>query len=67
MSGIIDQITDGTGILLPDPRDRPSFGEQPRLLDDPDEASRIGYPTHTDVRERSVRDLHLCAITACLR
>lgn len=28
VSGIIDQITDGTGILLPDPRDRPAFGQQ---------------------------------------
>ncbi len=60
VSGIIDQITDGTGTLLPDPRDRPAFGAAVRrLLDDPDEASRMGYATHTDVREQYVGDLHL--------
>ena len=36
VGGIIDQIADGTGILLPDPRDLAAFGAAVReLLDDP--------------------------------
>jgi trehalose synthase len=60
VGGIIDQIADGTGILLPDPRDWPAFGAAVRrLLDDPDEASRMGHAAHAHIREQYVGDLHL--------
>src|ERR1700684_832690 len=43
VGGIMDQIADGTGILLPDPRDLKAFGVAVReLLDDPAEADRLG-------------------------
>ena len=60
VGGIIDQIADGTGILLPDPRDREAFGTAVRrLLDDPDEASQMGHAAHAHIREHYVGDLHL--------
>jgi trehalose synthase len=60
VGGIIDQIADGTGILLPDPRDLRAFGVAVReLLDDPDEADRMGQAAHDRIRERYVGDLHL--------
>ncbi len=60
VGGIIDQIADGTGILLPDPRDGQAFGMAVRrLLDDPDEASRMGRAAHAHIREQYVGDLHL--------
>ncbi len=60
VGGIIDQIADGTGILLPDPRDLAAFGAAVRrLLDDPDEAGRMGRAARERVREHYVGDLHL--------
>jgi len=60
VGGIIDQIADGTGILLPDPRDYAAFGTAVRrLLDDPGEASQIGRAAHAHVREQYLGDLHL--------
>jgi trehalose synthase len=60
VGGIIDQIADGTGILLPDPRDLKAFGTAVRgLLDDPDRASGMGRAAHDYVRENYVGDLHL--------
>ncbi len=60
VGGIIDQIAPGTGILLPDPSDRREFGAAVRrLLDDHEEASRIGLAAQAHVRERYVGDLHL--------
>jgi trehalose synthase len=60
VGGIIDQIAPGTGILLPDPGDVKQFGAAVRqLLDDPEEASRIGRAAHAHVREQYVGDLHL--------
>jgi trehalose synthase len=60
VGGIIDQIPDGAGILLPDPHDLSAFASQVRrLLDDPDETKRMGLAATAFVRERYVGDLHL--------
>jgi trehalose synthase len=60
VGGIIDQIADGTGILLPDPRDLKAFGAAVRrLLDDPAEASRMGRAAQAYIGEHYVGDLHL--------
>jgi trehalose synthase len=60
VGGIIDQIADGTGILLSDPRDLRAFGSAlRRLLDDPGQASRIGRAAHSYIAEQYVGDLHL--------
>jgi trehalose synthase len=60
VGGIIDQIADGTGILLPDPRDLEAFGAAVRrLLDDPDEADRMGRAAQVYISEHYVGDLHL--------
>jgi trehalose synthase len=60
VGGIIDQIADGTGLLLPDPRDLRAFGAAVRgLLDDPAEASRMGHAARAYIREHYVGDLHL--------
>jgi trehalose synthase len=60
VGGIIDQIADGTGILLPDPRDLKAFGLAVReLLDDPDEARRMGQAAQLYIGEHYVGDLHL--------
>jgi len=60
VGGIIDQIADGTGILLPDPRDLDAFAAAlGQLLSDPDEASAMGKAAHAYIAEHYVGDLHL--------
>jgi trehalose synthase len=60
VGGIMDQIADGTGILLPDPRDLKAFGVAVReLLDDPAEADRMGAAAQAYIREHYVGDVHL--------
>ena len=60
VGGIIDQIAEGTGILLPDPADLAAFGWAARLLlGDPDRAARMGQAAHAHVREQYVGDVHL--------
>jgi trehalose synthase len=60
VGGIIDQIGEGTGILLPDPTDLQAFGRAARrLLDDHAEAARLGRAAHAYVRENYVGDVHL--------
>jgi trehalose synthase len=60
VGGIIDQIAEGTGILLSDPADLAAFGSAARLLlDDPDQAARMGQAAHAHVREQYVGDVHL--------
>jgi trehalose synthase len=60
VGGIIDQIPEGTGILLPDPEDLEAFGAAVRrLLDDPDEAARMGRAAQAHVRDQYVGDRHL--------
>jgi trehalose synthase len=60
VGGIADQITPGTGILLPDPRDGAAFGAAVRtLLDSPGQASQMGRAAQDHVRANYVGDLHL--------
>jgi trehalose synthase len=60
VGGIIDQIADGTGILLPDPTDLTAFGQAVReLLSDRAEATRMGQAAHAYVREDYLGDVHL--------
>jgi trehalose synthase len=60
VGGIIDQIPEGTGILLPDPADLAAFGSAARLLlTDQDRAARIGLAAHAHVRAQYVGDAHL--------
>jgi trehalose synthase len=60
VGGIIDQIPEGTGILLPDPEDLEAFGAAVRrLLDDPDGAARMGRAAQAHVRDQYVGDRHL--------
>jgi trehalose synthase len=60
VGGIIDQIADGTGVLLQDPRDLKTFGMAVReLLDDPAEADRMGRAAQAYIREHYVGDVHL--------
>ena len=60
VGGIIDQIAEGTGILLPDPADLAAFGSAARLLlGDQDLAARMGQAAHVHVREQYVGDVHL--------
>ena len=60
VGGIIDQIADGTGILLPDPADLKAFGQAVRqLLSDPAQATRMGQAAHAYVREDYLGDVHL--------
>ena len=60
VGGIIDQIADGTGILLPDPTDLKAFGQAVRLLfADRARATQLGLAAHAYVRENYVGDIHL--------
>jgi trehalose synthase len=60
VGGIIDQIGEGTGILLPDPADLTAFGSAARrLLGDPDQVQRMGQAAHAHAREHFVGDVHL--------
>jgi trehalose synthase len=60
VGGIIDQIAEGAGILLPDPADLTAFGSAARfLLGDLDLAARMGKAAHAHVREQYLGDVHL--------
>jgi trehalose synthase len=60
VGGIIDQVGEGTGILLPDPADLKAFGSAARLLlDDRDQAARMGKAAHAHVQEQYLGDVHL--------
>ena len=60
VGGIVDQIAEGTGLLLPDPADLAMFGAQVRsLLDQPTVASRMGEAGRAYTQERFIGDLHL--------
>ena len=67
VGGIIDQIAEGTGILLPDPADLAAFGSAARLLlSDQAQAARMGQAAHAHVREQYVGDVHLLHYAALL-
>jgi trehalose synthase len=60
IGGIIDQIVDGTGVLLPDPADLAAFGMAVRrLLDDPEGSAQMGRAAQAHIREHYTGDLHL--------
>ena len=60
VGGILDQITDGTGLLVRDPADLAAFGSQVRwLLDHHGEAERMGRAGQEHVREHYLGDRHL--------
>ncbi|BFU44508.1 glycosyltransferase [Krasilnikovia sp. MM14-A1004] len=60
VGGIPDQITEGTGVLLPDPSDLSAFGVALcGLLSDPATRERLGAAAHERVRTAFVGDLHL--------
>ena len=60
VGGILDQIVNGTGILLPDPADLTAFGSQVRhLLDSRDDAECMGKAGQERIREHFVGDRHL--------
>jgi trehalose synthase len=60
VGGIIDQVGEGTGILLPDPADLKAFGSAARLLlDDRDQTARMGKAAHAHVQEQYIGDVHL--------
>jgi trehalose synthase len=68
VGGIIDQIAEGTGILLPDPADLKAFGHAVRLLlDDPAEATRVGLAAHAYVGDNYIGDIHLLRYATLLR
>ncbi|MGE5133566.1 MAG: glycosyltransferase [Gemmatimonadota bacterium] len=60
VGGIQDQLAEGTGILLPDPRDLEEFGRAVRtLLNDPALAGRMGWAAQAYIREHYLGDVHL--------
>jgi trehalose synthase len=60
VGGILDQIADGTGVLLPHPADLAIFGsEVRRLLDSPDTARLMGAAGQAHIRENYIGDRHL--------
>ena len=68
VGGIIDQVVDGTGILFADPADLAAFGSAARqLLDDQDQATRMGKAAHAHVREQYLADVHLLHYARLLR
>jgi len=67
VGGIIDQIPEGTGILLPDPTDLQAFGRAVRLLlADQAEATRLGLAAHAYVRDHYLGDIHLLRYASLL-
>jgi trehalose synthase len=62
VGGIVDQISDGTGLLLEDPHDLDLFGRDvAELLADPQLRARIGRRARERVRDCFIGDRHLLA------
>ncbi len=60
VGGIIDQIAAGAGILLADPHDLQTFGSAVlRLVENPDEADRMGRAAQAHITRNYVGDQHL--------
>jgi trehalose synthase len=60
VGGIMDQIAEGTGVLLRDATDLQSFGLEVRaLLDQPERAGHMGMAAQAYIRENYVGDVHL--------
>ncbi len=65
VGGILDQIPEGKGILLPDPGDLAEFGSAVRwLLDHPADAERIGLAGRSYTRDHFLGDRHLMQMGA---
>jgi trehalose synthase len=65
VGGILDQVADGTGLLVRDPADLVAFGSAVRqLLDHPDDAERMGRAGQEYTREHYVGDRHLLQLAA---
>ncbi len=64
VGGIVDQIAEGTGVLVHDPCDLKAFGVAVReLLDDTAEANRMGQAAQAYIRENYLGDVHLLRYT----
>ena len=61
VGGVLDQIEDGTsGLLLGDPRDLAAFGGLVRqVLDDRDQATRLGQQARQRVKQHFLVNRHL--------
>jgi trehalose synthase len=60
VGGIVDQVPEGTGVLLQDPRDLDVFGRTVRrLLAEPDQLAILGRRARQHVREHFLTDRHL--------
>jgi trehalose synthase len=67
VGGILDQVADGTGILLPDPADLAAFGSAVRrLLDQPDETDAMGRAAKAYISEHYLADRHLLRFGAVI-
>ncbi len=65
VGGILDQVVDGTGLLLRDPADLAAFRlAVERLLDHPDDAERMGTAGKAHARKHYVGDRHLIQLAA---
>jgi trehalose synthase len=65
VGGIINQIAEGTGILLPDPADLKAFRRAvSHLHADQAEAIRLGPSARACIRENYLGDIHLMLRTA---
>jgi len=59
VGGIVDQVTPGTGVLV-DPTDLAAFGDAvARLVEQPEEAARLGEAARRHVLDAFVGDRHL--------
>ncbi len=68
VGGIVDQIAEGTGILLDDPADLAEFGSRVRdLLGDRREAERMGQAGREYTRACFIGDLHLLRFAEAVR
>jgi len=67
VGGIVDQIVDGETGLLHEPSDLPGFAARvTRLLEEPDEAARLGEGARRRVRRAFLGDRHLLQYAALL-
>ena len=65
VGGIVDQVTDDTGVLLPDPRDLDALAAALRdLLGDPDRAAALGSAARARVQDDFLGDRHLLQYAA---
>jgi trehalose synthase len=68
VGGIVDQITDDTGVLLEDPLDLEAFSRSvAHLIDDPALRLRMGRRARRRVRDHFLGDRHLLAFAELLR